>query len=111
MEALFILNQMINIILEILEIQPSEDEPLWSMMFRTQLYERGKCVSRTEQNHKRAIFQNSCHFLFARLFLLQYFSWRRRRWSNSVDNKRFDFHFPQVKNNIKSYKPHVMYLK
>ena len=63
MEALFILNQMINMILAILEIQPSEDEPLWSMMlFRTQLNERGKCVCRKEQNHERAIIQNSCHF-------------------------------------------------
>jgi len=60
-------------ILEILEIQPSEDEPLWSMMFRTQLYERGKCVSRTEQNHRRAIIQNSCHFISLDFFFSSIF--------------------------------------
>ena len=75
MEALFILNQMINIILEILEIQPSEDEPLWLMMFRTQLYERGKCVSRTEQKtisaqlFKILVIFYSLDFFFSSIFL------------------------------------------
>ena len=74
MEALFILNQMINIILEILEIQPSEDEPLWLMMFRTQLYERGSALA--EQNKiisaqffKILVIFYSLDFFFSSIFL------------------------------------------